>query len=173
MDIHYGAGQHFATLMSDQEKLVLMYKWFVAAELIYFLPLWLCRVSGLAFYARVNPMPRFKLYPRRSFAFVTAVYIAQTPIIALQYPASSPMGSQSEGPLHGVDWCLHLDIEVGAYDRLRSTRSTSASQHCVLDPSKSLEKAGLAVCILLRNIVSPESPHVLKLIWFGFADYLF
>lgn len=61
-----------------------MYKWLVAAQFIYFLTLWLCRVSGLAFYARVNPMPRFKLYLRISFAFVTAVYIAQTLIIALQ-----------------------------------------------------------------------------------------
>lgn len=84
MDIHYGAGQHLAALMSDPEKLVLMYKWLVAAQFIYFLTLWLCRVSGLAFYARVNPMPRFKLYLRISFAFVTAVHITQTLIIGLQ-----------------------------------------------------------------------------------------
>lgn len=84
MVLHYGAGQHLALLMKTPETLVLLYKWLVAAQLVYMVNLWLCRISGLAFYARLNPMPRFQLYLRISFTFVTAVYISQTLIIALQ-----------------------------------------------------------------------------------------
>lgn len=84
MDVHYGAGQHLGALLSDPEKLVLLYKWLAAAQFIYFLTFWLCRVPGLAFYARVNPTLRFKLYLRVSFAFVTTVNVIQRLITALQ-----------------------------------------------------------------------------------------
>ncbi|KAJ5923576.1 hypothetical protein N7454_008821 [Penicillium verhagenii] len=82
--VKYGGGEHLLALISDPEKMVKMYKWLVAAQMIYFAALWMCRVSGLAFYARLNPMPRFKLYIRLAFAFVTAVWVSQTLIIALQ-----------------------------------------------------------------------------------------
>lgn len=39
MDIRYGAGQHLAALMSNAEKLILMYKCLVAAQFMYFLTL--------------------------------------------------------------------------------------------------------------------------------------
>lgn len=82
--VHYGAGQHLAFVMQTPEKLVLLLKWLVAAQLVYMANLFLCRISGLAFYARLNSMPPFVYYLRISFAFVTAVYLAQTLIIALQ-----------------------------------------------------------------------------------------
>ncbi|KAJ5650819.1 uncharacterized protein N7484_004542 [Penicillium longicatenatum] len=84
MVVHYGAGEHLADLITDPAKMVKMYKWLVAAQMVYFCALWICRVSGLAFYARLNPMPQFKVYMRLAFAFVTAVWVAQTLIIALQ-----------------------------------------------------------------------------------------
>jgi hypothetical protein len=102
MDVHYGSGQHLVALMNEPEKLVLLYKWLVAAQIVYFLTLWLCRVSGLAFYARINPMPRFKLYLRISFAFVTLVYVAQTLIIALQcIPLSALWDTTVQGQCMG------------------------------------------------------------------------
>ncbi|KAJ5833374.1 hypothetical protein N7474_001685 [Penicillium riverlandense] len=84
MDVHYGCGQHVATLISHPENMVLMYKWLVAAQMVYFLSLWLCRVSGLFFYSRLNPMPQFQLYMRISFVFVTAVFVSQALVIAVQ-----------------------------------------------------------------------------------------
>ncbi|KAJ6095581.1 hypothetical protein N7486_006327 [Penicillium sp. IBT 16267x] len=84
MVVRYGGGEHLQDLIKDPEKMVKMYKWLVAAQMIYFAALWICRVSGLAFYARLNPMPKFKIYLRIASAFVTAVWVAQTLIIALQ-----------------------------------------------------------------------------------------
>ncbi|KAJ5497170.1 hypothetical protein N7463_009157 [Penicillium fimorum] len=72
--IHYGSDQHLTALMNDPETLVHMYKWIVGAH----------TVSGITLYARPNQMPRFLLYLRISFAFVTVVYMAQTLIIALR-----------------------------------------------------------------------------------------
>ncbi|KAJ5646517.1 hypothetical protein N7490_002889 [Penicillium lividum] len=84
MVVRHGAGEHLQALVMDPEKMVKMYKWLVAAQMIYFASLWICRVSGLAFYARLNPMPRFTLYMRLALAFVTAVWLAQSLIIGLQ-----------------------------------------------------------------------------------------
>ncbi|KAL2794546.1 hypothetical protein BJX66DRAFT_337697 [Aspergillus keveii] len=84
MILKYGAGRHLPALLRTPETLVHMYKWLVTTQMVYMFNLWLCRVSGLAFYARLNPMPPFILYLRLSFAFVTAVWVAQTLIIALQ-----------------------------------------------------------------------------------------
>ncbi|KAL4986733.1 hypothetical protein BDW68DRAFT_162676 [Aspergillus falconensis] len=83
--LRYGSGRHLdALLLKSPESLVRMYKWLVTTQMVYMFNLWLCRVSGLTFYARLNPMPRFILYLRLSFAFVTAVWVAQSLIIALQ-----------------------------------------------------------------------------------------
>lgn len=84
MVVRNGAGQHLLALVTDPAKMVRMYKWLVAAQLVYFLTLWVCRVSGLAFYARLNPLPRFRFYINCSIAFVTAVWVAQTLVIGLQ-----------------------------------------------------------------------------------------
>lgn len=85
MILHYGSGRYLAALMLESpEDLVHMYKWLFTTQMVYMFNLWLCRVSGLAFYARINPMPQFILYLRLSFAFITSVYVAQTLIIALQ-----------------------------------------------------------------------------------------
>jgi hypothetical protein len=69
--------------------------------MVYMFNLWLCRVSGLAFYARLNPMPQFILYLRLSFAFITAVYIAQTLIIALQCIPLAALWGAAEGKCMG------------------------------------------------------------------------
>ncbi|KAL4813479.1 hypothetical protein BDW67DRAFT_177784 [Aspergillus spinulosporus] len=82
--LRYGSGRHLVALLKTPETLVRMYKWLVTTQMVYMFNLWLCRVSGLTFYARLNPMPRFILYLRLSFAFVTAVWVAQSLIIALQ-----------------------------------------------------------------------------------------
>ncbi|KAJ5633695.1 hypothetical protein N7528_001537 [Penicillium herquei] len=82
--VRYGAGQHLMDLISNPAEMVLMYKWLVTAQMIYFTTLWVCRVSGLAFYSRLNPMPQFQLWMRLSFGFVTAVWITQSLIIGLQ-----------------------------------------------------------------------------------------
>ncbi|KAF3018697.1 hypothetical protein E8E15_006065 [Penicillium rubens] len=52
--IHYGSGQHLAALMSGLGALLPMYKWLVGAQLVYMFNMWLCRISGIAFYARLN-----------------------------------------------------------------------------------------------------------------------
>ncbi|KAL5343251.1 hypothetical protein BJX70DRAFT_394251 [Aspergillus crustosus] len=80
--LRYGAGQHLAAI--DPINAPPLYKWLVAGQLIYMLNLYVCRLSGLAFYARLNNMPRYVFYLRLSFGFITAVYVAQTLIIALQ-----------------------------------------------------------------------------------------
>ncbi|KAJ5636606.1 uncharacterized protein N7484_009919 [Penicillium longicatenatum] len=101
MILRYGSGRHLAALVSHPEELVKMYKWLVATQMVYMFNLWLCRVSGLAFYARLNPMPRFILYLRLSFAFVTAVYVAQTLIIALQCVPLAALWGAAEGKCMG------------------------------------------------------------------------
>ncbi|KAL4887260.1 hypothetical protein BJY04DRAFT_212304 [Aspergillus karnatakaensis] len=80
--LHHGAGRHLAAI--DPLSAPPLYKWLVAGQLIYMLNLYICRLSGLAFYARLNNMPRYVFYLRLSLGFITAVYIAQTLIIALQ-----------------------------------------------------------------------------------------
>ncbi|KAL2846405.1 hypothetical protein BJY01DRAFT_247311 [Aspergillus pseudoustus] len=82
MVLRHGAGRHLAAL--NPANAPLLYKWLVAGQLIYMFNLYICRLSGLAFYARLNSMPRYVFYLRLSFAFITAVYVAQTLIIALQ-----------------------------------------------------------------------------------------
>ncbi|KAL2807761.1 hypothetical protein BJX63DRAFT_436752 [Aspergillus granulosus] len=95
MVLHYGAGRHLAAL--DPANAPSLYRWLVAGQLIYMFNLYICRLSGLAFYARLNSMPRYVLYLRLSFAFITAVYIAQTLIIALQCIPLSALWNAAEG----------------------------------------------------------------------------
>ncbi|KAJ5952620.1 uncharacterized protein N7479_011033 [Penicillium vulpinum] len=98
---HYGSGQHLAALMKNPETLVHMYKWLVGAQLVYMFNLWLCRISGITFYARLNQMPRFILYLRMSFAFVTVVFVAQTLIVALQCVPLAALWGGEEGKCMG------------------------------------------------------------------------
>ncbi|KAL4862164.1 hypothetical protein BDV12DRAFT_190612 [Aspergillus spectabilis] len=72
--VQYGAGRHLAALVQNPAGMVLMYKWLIAAQITYFFVLWICRLSGIAFYSRLNPIPRFALYLRISYGFVTTVY---------------------------------------------------------------------------------------------------
>lgn len=97
--LRYGAGRHIYAL--EPAGMVKLFKWLVAAQLVYMLCLWLCRLSGLAFYARLNQMPRFKLYLRISFAFVTAVFIAQVLIIALQCIPLAALWGEAKGKCLG------------------------------------------------------------------------
>ncbi|KAL2787918.1 hypothetical protein BJX66DRAFT_340773 [Aspergillus keveii] len=80
--LRYGAGRHLAAI--EPTNAPPLYKWLVAGQLIYMFNLYICRLSGLAFYARLNSMPQYVFYLRLSFGFITAVYICQTLIIALQ-----------------------------------------------------------------------------------------
>lgn len=101
MILRNGSGRHLAALVSTPETLVRMYKYLVTTQIVYMFNLWLCRISGLAFYARLNPMPQFILYLRLSFAFITAVYIAQTLIIALQCIPLPALWGEGEGKCMG------------------------------------------------------------------------
>ena len=101
MILRYGSGKHLQALLSQPTELVKMYKWLVTTQVVYMFNLWLCRVSGLAFYARLNPMPQFILYLRLSFAFITAVYIAQTLIIALQCIPLAALWNEVDGKCMG------------------------------------------------------------------------
>ncbi|KAL2801848.1 hypothetical protein BJX63DRAFT_416435 [Aspergillus granulosus] len=101
MILKYGAGRHLAALLRTPEALVHMYKWLVSTQMVYMFNLWLCRVSGLAFYARLNPMPPFTLYLRLSFGFVTSVWVAQTLIIALQCIPLAALWGEVEGKCMG------------------------------------------------------------------------
>ncbi|OQE33027.1 hypothetical protein PENFLA_c001G07266 [Penicillium flavigenum] len=101
MVIHYGSGQHLAAFMSDPGALVHIYKWLVGAQLVYMFNMWLCRISGMAFYARLNQMPRFTLNIHISFAFVTVVYVAQTLIVALQCVPLAALWGGAEGRCMG------------------------------------------------------------------------
>ncbi|KAL4944307.1 hypothetical protein BDV06DRAFT_233621 [Aspergillus oleicola] len=102
MILRNGAGQHLPALTPD--SLVRMYKWLVTTQMVYMFNLWLCRVSGLAFYARLNPMPRFILYLRLSFAFVTLVWVIQALIIGLQCVPLAALWGEVEG------WCMGSGI---------------------------------------------------------------
>ncbi|KAL4899070.1 hypothetical protein BDW74DRAFT_189542 [Aspergillus multicolor] len=94
--LRHGSGRHLsAMLLEAPESLVKMYKWLVTTQMVYMFNLWLCRVSGLTFYARLNPMPQFIFYLRLSFAFVTAVWVAQTLIIAFQCIPLAALWDQS------------------------------------------------------------------------------
>lgn len=61
-----------------------MFKLLVAGQFLYFMTLWICRVSGLAFYARLNPLPQFKRWLVVSFTFLTAIWLAQLLLVVLQ-----------------------------------------------------------------------------------------
>jgi hypothetical protein len=81
--LELGAGLH--TFAFTPVMLVPFLKHLVALQLVYHADLWLVRVSGLAFYARVcNNAPAFRFHMWIAFAFVTAVFIAQFLILALQ-----------------------------------------------------------------------------------------
>ncbi|KAJ5721954.1 uncharacterized protein N7483_009888 [Penicillium malachiteum] len=109
--VRYGAGEHLTDLMENPEKMVSMYKWLVTAQMIYFTTLWICRVSGLAFYSRLNQMPQFQMWMRISFGFVTAVWITQSLIIGLQcIPLRFTLRPKHQGKLHEFYRRFHLNI---------------------------------------------------------------
>ncbi|PYH94299.1 hypothetical protein BO71DRAFT_430136 [Aspergillus ellipticus CBS 707.79] len=97
--LRYGAGLHIWAI--DPAQAPMLYKWLVAAQLVYMIALWMCRISGLAFYWRLNPMPQFQVYLRVSFAFVTAVLVAQVLIIALQCIPLAALWGGADGTCMG------------------------------------------------------------------------
>ncbi|KKK19860.1 hypothetical protein P175DRAFT_0532610 [Aspergillus ochraceoroseus IBT 24754] len=99
----YGAGRHREALIENPTIMVNMYKWLVTAQLVYMLNLWICRMSGIAFYVRVNRMPRFKLYLRISYGFVTGAFVTQILIIALQCMPLAALWGEAEGQCMGSD----------------------------------------------------------------------
>jgi hypothetical protein len=99
--LHHGAGRHLAAL--DPTAAPPLYKWLVAGQLIYMFNLYICRLSGLAFYARLNSMPQYVFYLRLSFGFITAVYICQTLIIALQ---CIPLSALWDPAVQGKGRCI-------------------------------------------------------------------
>jgi len=81
--IDLGCGLHIWAI--PPPTLVSMFKQLYAVQLIYTTALWLCRVSGLAFYSRLcKDVTRFRTHMWLASIFVTAVFIAQFLILALQ-----------------------------------------------------------------------------------------
>ena len=81
--IALGAGLH--TFAFTPAMLVPFLKHLVALQLVYHATLWMVRISGLAFYARVcNNAPAFRFHMWIAFGFVTVVFLAQFLILALQ-----------------------------------------------------------------------------------------
>ncbi len=81
--IDLGCGLHIWAIPPPQ--LVLMFKHLVALQLIYTTALWLCRISGLAFYARLcKDVTRFRMHMWAASIFVTSVFITQFLVLALQ-----------------------------------------------------------------------------------------
>jgi hypothetical protein len=98
--LRYGAGLHIDAL--SESDVPYLYKWLVSAQLVYMLALWLCRLSGIAFYKRLNPrIGPYSLILKLSFAFVTAVFIAQILIIALQCIPLSALWGATKGKCLG------------------------------------------------------------------------
>ncbi|KAI9755871.1 MAG: hypothetical protein M1815_004532 [Lichina confinis] len=81
--LHYGAGRHIASIPPSQ--LAVLYKHLVGLQLIYHLGLYVLRVSGLAFYARLwKNADRSRTHMMMGFIFVTVVATAQSLILGLQ-----------------------------------------------------------------------------------------
>lgn len=81
--VRYGAGIHMAAL--EPPELVRLIRHVVALQLIYHIGLWVLRMSGLAFYARLwKNADRSRSHMMMASAFVTAVAVAQILILALQ-----------------------------------------------------------------------------------------
>lgn len=82
--IDLGAGRHIEAI-TPPAALVKMYQHLVGLQIIYHINLGLCRVSGVAFYARLcKNAGRSGLYMWIAFAFVTAVAVTQILILGLQ-----------------------------------------------------------------------------------------
>ncbi|EED11730.1 conserved hypothetical protein [Talaromyces stipitatus ATCC 10500] len=98
--LRYGAGLHIASLSASDVPY--LYKWLVSAQLAYMLALWLCRLSGIAFYQRLNPRTGpYSLILKLSIAFVTSIFITQTLIIALQCIPLSALWGATKGKCIG------------------------------------------------------------------------
>lgn len=81
--INLGCGLHIWAI--PPLMLVSMFKHLYAVQLIYTTALWLCRISGLAFYSRLcKDVTRFRMHMWLASIFVTAVFITQFLILALQ-----------------------------------------------------------------------------------------
>lgn len=88
-----GAGLHLAAVIINN-TMVPLYKWLVSAQLTYCIALWTCRMSGLLFYRRLDQSRTFTIMIWISIAFVSAVGLAQTLILALQcIPLSALWGA--------------------------------------------------------------------------------
>ncbi|KAJ9656266.1 hypothetical protein H2201_008598 [Coniosporium apollinis] len=83
LSMDYGIGIHTAAI--TPERFVIMFKLVVALQLVYHIGLCVCRVSGIALYARIcQNVKSFQRYMLAAFIFVTLVCIAQTLLLALQ-----------------------------------------------------------------------------------------
>lgn len=81
--IDFGAGKHIAAI--PPEDLVLLFKNLVAAQLVYMITLWLCRISGLAFYARIaKDVIQLQVILAISWVVVSLTLVTQLLLISLQ-----------------------------------------------------------------------------------------
>lgn len=78
-----GAGLHQAAITPAMTYPLFKYR--ITSQSFYMATLWLCRSSGLLFYARIGgELPRFKTYLWMAFAFCTATLITQVMLVFFQ-----------------------------------------------------------------------------------------
>lgn len=99
MVLKHGAGRHVYALGPSEQPL--LFQWLVSAQLTYTIALWVCRVSGIAFYARVAPVGNFVWWLWTSLVFVTIVFVAQLLILALQCIPLAALWGEVEGKCLG------------------------------------------------------------------------
>ena len=103
--LEYGAGRHLRAV--PRPALATMYEWLVAAQLTSVVGLYLCRLSALALYARLDPCPRYRKYLMAALVFVTTVSLVQLLITGLQCVPLAALWGGAEGTCMGAE-ALHL-----------------------------------------------------------------
>jgi hypothetical protein len=81
--IDHGANKHMAAIPSQDRTMVFTHLF--ATHLLYIVTLWLCRISGLAFYARITKnVARLRTILFISSAVVSLILVAQLLLISVQ-----------------------------------------------------------------------------------------
>lgn len=105
--LEYGAGRHVRAV--PRPALATMYEWLVAAQLASVVGLYLCRLSALALYARLDDpsSPRYRRYLVVASVFITTVSLVQLLITGLQCVPLAALWGGVEGTCMSAE-ALHL-----------------------------------------------------------------
>lgn len=103
--LEYGGGRHLRAVPPPARAS--LYEWLVAAELASVVGLYLCRLSALALYARLDPAPGFRRYLLAASVFVTALSLVQLLVTALQCVPLAALWGGAEGTCMSAE-AFHL-----------------------------------------------------------------